>query len=151
MLLMKEFCLRRTLASLFAAGFVTLSAQAAVAADRPYQVEWVYYVKYGHQGEWWKIFQKYQVAILDRTKQLGFVTDYHIDKPGLHTSEDAHWDYRIIIDYPNYEASRHEGEVQHQIFPDTVAFDKAENRRWELTVNHWDLPIHQIDPHSSQD
>ena len=74
-----------------------------------------------------------------------------IDKPGLHTSEDARWDYRIIITYPNYEASRHEGEVQHQLFPDTAALNRDEDRRWELTVNHWDLPIHQIDPHAAQD
>jgi hypothetical protein len=25
---------------------------------------------------------------------------------------------------------------------------KEENRRWELTVNHLDLPIHQVDPHT---
>ena len=62
-------------AALLATGLMALSAQPALAADKPYQVEWVYHVQYGHQGEWWKIFQKYQVAILDREKQLGFVTD----------------------------------------------------------------------------
>ena len=138
-------------AALLVVGVVALSTQTVFAAERPYQVEWVYHVKYGHQGEWWKIFQKYQVAILDREKQLGFVTDYTIDKPGLHTSEDARWDYRIIITYPSYDASRHEGEVQHQLFPDTAALNREEDRRWELTVNHWDLPIHQIDPHAAQD
>jgi hypothetical protein len=24
-------------------------------------------------------------------------------------------------------------------------------RRWKLTVNHWDLPVHRIDPHAAQD
>jgi hypothetical protein len=24
-------------------------------SDRPLQVEWVYHVKYGYQGEWWKL------------------------------------------------------------------------------------------------
>src|ERR1700754_483724 len=121
------------------------------AAEAPYQVEWVYHVQYGHQDEWWKIFRKYQVAILDREKQLGFVTDYYVDKPGLHTSEDARWDYRIIITYPNYEASKHEGEVEHQLFPDKASLTRDEDRRWELTVNHWDLPIHRVDPHASND
>jgi hypothetical protein len=127
------------------------TAQSAMAADQPYQVEWVYHVKYGYQQEWWTLFQKYQVAILDREKQLGFVSEYHIDKPGLHTSEDARWDYRIVITYPNYEGSRHEGEVERQLFSDRADLNKAENRRWELTVNHWDLPIHQVDPHSAAD
>ena len=70
-------------------------------SDKPLQVEWVYHVKYGYQGEWWKIFKKYQVATLDREKQLGYVTDYQIFRPGTHTSEDSRWDYRIIITYPN--------------------------------------------------
>ena len=140
--------MHRILISSIAAIFAALSSQPAAAADGPYQVAWVYHVKYGHQGEWWKLFQKYQVAILDREKQLGFVSDYHIDRPGLHTSEDAHWDYRIIISYPSYETSQREGEVERQLFPDKAAFDRGEARRWELTVNHWDLPIHQMDPHA---
>jgi hypothetical protein len=24
------------------------------------------------------------------------------------------------------------------------AFNREENRRWELTTNHWDLPIHVV-------
>lgn len=119
----------------------------AQPASKPYQVEWVYRVKYGYQDEWWKLFQKYQIAILDREKQLGFVTNYIVDRPGLHTSEDARWDYRIVITYPSFEASQHEGEVQHQLFSDQATLRKEEDRRWELTLNHWDLPIRQIDPH----
>jgi len=25
--------------------------------------------------------------------------------------------------------------------------DRVQERRWELTANHWDLPIREIDPH----
>ncbi|MBN9555644.1 MAG: hypothetical protein J0H61_13410 [Alphaproteobacteria bacterium] len=142
--------MRRILISALAAA-AAFVPHAVQAADKPYQVEWVYHVKYGHQAEWWKIFQKYQVAILDREKQLGFVSDYRIDRPGLHTSEDARWDYRIVITYPSYEASQHEGEVERQLFPDRAALNRDENRRWELTANHWDLPIRQADPHAAAD
>jgi hypothetical protein len=57
-----------TAAALAGFGYLT-SFVPAFAADAPYQVEWVYHVKYGHQDEWWKIFRKYQLAILDREKQ----------------------------------------------------------------------------------
>jgi hypothetical protein len=144
----RSLSVRRILISALAAAFIP---HAAAAADKPYQVEWVYHVKYGHQAEWWKIFQKYQVAILDREKRLGLVSDYHVDRPGLHASEDARWDYRIIITYPSYEASQHEGEVERQLFPDRTALNRDENRRWELTLNHWDLPIRQADPHGATD
>jgi hypothetical protein len=132
-----------------AAALLLGSAGAALAqaAPRPYQVEWVYKVQYGHQEEWWRIFQKYQIAILDREQQLGFVTRYVVVRPGLHTSEDARWDYRIEITYPDYAGSTHEGEVDRQLFPDRAAEAKEDQRRWELTLNHWDLPIHEIDPH----
>jgi hypothetical protein len=37
------------------------------------------------------------------------------------------------------------------LFPDKATLGREENRRWELTANHWDLPIHEIDPHVSPD
>jgi hypothetical protein len=39
---------------------------AAVPAEKPVIVEWVYRVQYGHKDEWWRIFKKYQIAILER-------------------------------------------------------------------------------------
>jgi hypothetical protein len=126
------------------------AAQTAPAA-KAYQVEWVYRVKYGYQGEWWRIFKTYQIAVLDREKQLGYVSNYVVVRPGLHTSEDARWDYRIVITYPDQAGSTHEGEVERQLFPDRATLAKDEQRRWELTLNHWDLPIHEIDPHAPSD
>ena len=121
-------------------------AQAQTTPSKPYEVEWVYRVKYGFQDEWARIFRKYQIAILEREKQLGYVTTYTVTQPGLHTSEDARWDYRIIITYPDPAGATHESEVDHQLFPDRQAEAKEEQRRWELTINHWDLPIHEVDP-----
>ncbi len=139
-------------AALLAPAFAA-HAQPAPArpAAKPYVVEWVYRVKYGYQAEWWNIFQTYQIAILDREKQLGYVTGYTVTRPGLHTSEDARWDYRVIITYPNPAGAEHESEVDHQLFADRAAEARAEQRRWELTANHWDLPIQDVDPHAAED
>ena len=133
---------------LLAAGLALALPAATQAADtKPYQVEWVYRIQYGHQSEWWGIFRKYQIAILDREKQLGYVADYVVQRPSLHTSEDSRWDFRILITYAGYEGATHEREVEHQLFPDDATREHEEQRRWELTLNHWDLPIHAIDPH----
>ena len=115
---------------------------------KSFQEEWVYRVKYGFQDEFWRIFQKYQIPELDEEKRLGYVLNYTVVRPSLHTSEDARWDYRIVITFKDRDASTHEGEVTKALFPDTAALKRDENRRWELTTNHWDLPIHQIDPHA---
>jgi hypothetical protein len=115
-------------------------------ARKDFTEEWVYRVQYGHEDEWFRIFKKYQVAILERQRQLGFVKQYTVWAPGLHTSEESRWDYRVIIVRASYDAppGQSEDEVARQLFPDQATFKQEENRRWELTTNHWDLPIHVV-------
>jgi hypothetical protein len=124
--------------------------QPQPAQTKPYLVEWVYRVKYGYQDEWWKIFQKYQITTLDKEKDLGYVTSYQVVRPGLHTSEDSRWDYRIVIAYKDESSAGHGGEVEKSLFPDADKRKQEENRRWELTTNHWDLPIKEVDPHTTE-
>ena len=73
--------------------------------SQPYIVEWVYKVKWGYQDEFWQIFQKYQIATLNKEKELGGVLKYEVFRPGLHTSEDHRWDYRIVIYYKDVASS----------------------------------------------
>jgi len=120
-------------------------AQAPKPGVKGYEVEWVYRVRYGYIDEWWDLFRKYQLAILDREKQLGYVLDYRVYHPQLHTDEAARWDYRVEITYRDADGARHEEEVTRQLFPDAATRKREENRRWELTTNHWDLPIYQVD------
>jgi hypothetical protein len=122
------------------------AASAAAANDKPYLVEWVYRVKWGYADEFWQLFKKYQIATLNREKELGYVTSYTVYRPGLHTSEDSRWEYRIVITYKNISSSQHGSEVEKQLFPDQPAMKRGENRRWELTEAHYDLPIKIIDP-----
>jgi hypothetical protein len=115
-------------------------------------IEWVFRVRYGYHDEWFRIFQKYQVAILERQKQLGYVKDYSIWSPGLHTSEESRWDYRIVVIRTSHDAphGQSESDVAKQLFPDQQTFRRDELRRWELTTNHWDLPIYQVNPNSTE-
>lgn len=124
----------------------TVPASAVRPGHSLTTVEWVYRTKYGFTDEWFRIFKKYQIAILERQKQLGYVKEYTVYAPSLHTSEDARWDYRVIIVRVAGEAppGQSEDEVAKELFPDQAAFTREENRRWELTTNHWDLPIHVV-------
>jgi hypothetical protein len=131
---------------------VTRAAQPLpAAADKPYLVEWVYKVKWGHADDFFDLFKKCQVRILDREKELGSVLDYTVYRPGLHTSEDQRWDYRALVVFKNQTATSQESIVEKQLFPDQAAFRHDENRRWELVEAHWDLPIREIDPHVADD
>jgi hypothetical protein len=122
------------------------ASTAVSTSDKPYMVEWVYKVKWGYADEFWQLFKKYQIATLNREKELGYVTSYTVYRPGLHAWEDSRWEYRIVITYKNISSSGHGSEVEKQLFPDQAVMKHEENRRWELTEAHYDLPIHTIDP-----
>ena len=144
-----------TLSTLIAAPIHAFSQQAATASvpiPKSVTEEWVYRTKYGFKDEWWSIFKKYQIAILERQKQLGYVKDFTVYAPGLHTGEDSRWDYRVVIVRASADAppGQSEGEVAKQLFPDQAKFKREENRRWELTTNHWDLPIHVVEFDASE-
>jgi hypothetical protein len=124
--------------------------QTAPSEEQGEVYEWVYRIKYGYQAEWYRIFQKYQIGELDRLKELGIVKDYRVEKAGLHTDENSRWDIRVIITYaPKGSVNIPKKNVAHELFPDNAKRLKDEDRRWELTLNHWDLPIHVIDPHKN--
>ena len=125
-------------------------AQAAKPGVEGYQVEWMYRVRYGFIDEWWDLFRKYEVPVLERAKALGFVLDYRIYRPTQHMDEAARWDYRVEITYKDYASSSRIGPLYDQLFPDSATRKKEEQRRWELTTNHWDLPIYQVDPTKSR-
>src|SRR5262245_3371479 len=90
----------------------TLAQPATAQPPKPdvkgYEVEWVYRVRYGYIDEWWDLFRKYQLAILDRAKTLGYIVDYRVYHPQLHTDEAGRWDYRIEITYRDAAAASHE-------------------------------------------
>jgi len=123
------------------------AAAPAPQASPPYIVEWVYRIQWGHQDEFWRIFQKYQIAILDREKEIGEVLKYEVFRPGLHTSEDQRWDFRVVIYYKSFSSREKSRAISKELFPDRATLHSEENHRWELTEVHWDLPIRQIDPH----
>jgi hypothetical protein len=140
-----RICLALVAAALAANMVGAASAQPVKPGAKGYEVEWVYRVRYGHIDEWWDLFRKYQIPILDREKQLGYVLDYRIYHPQLHTDEAARWDYRVEITYKDFDGSLHEDEITQAMFQDDATRRRDENRRWELTENHWDLPIYQVD------
>jgi len=124
---------------------------SASASEKPFLVEWVYKVKWGHADEFWQVFKKYQIPVLNRQKELGYVISYTVYRPGYHTGEDTRWEYRIVIAYKNLASSRYGREVTKQLFPDQATLNREDNRRWELVEAHYDLPIRIIDPNGDGD
>jgi hypothetical protein len=123
-------------------------ADAQAPQGNPYIEEWVYKVKLGHESEFWQIFRKYQIATLEKQKDEGSILKYEVFRPGLHTSDDHRWSYRIVIYYKDTTSPSRASAIEKQLFPDQDAMKREETRRWDLTEDHWDLPIRQADPHA---
>jgi hypothetical protein len=141
------------LAAMLLGGGASVSAAppTPAAQEKPYIVEWVYKVKWGHSDEFFDIFKKYQIPVLDREQQLGNVLQYTVYRPALHTSEDQRWDFRVVIVYKNPLVPAEARAIEQQLFPDRATFKREENHRWELIDAHWDLPIREVDPHADDE
>jgi hypothetical protein len=146
--------LPRRLALLALALLTSFAASSLAQAPKPdvkgYQVEWLYTVRYGFIDEWWDLWRRYEVPVLERAKTLGILLDYRIYRPTQHMDEAARWDYRVEITYKDYASSSKLGALYDELFTDAATRKKEEQRRWELTTNHWDLPIYQVDPTKSR-
>jgi hypothetical protein len=131
-------------------GLASRTAFAQSPQNPPYIVEWVYKVRLGHEDEFWQIFRKYQIATLNKEKEQGSVLKYEVFRPGLHTSGDHRWSYRIVIYYKDSTSSSRAAAIEKELFPDQAAMKREETRRWDLTEDHWDLPIRQTDPNAPE-
>ena len=133
----------------------SMSQQSASQTPLPgktYSEEWVYRIRYGYQDEWWQLFRRYELVELDASKRSGEVVGYNVYRASLHTDEAARWDYRVIVTYRDIAATQElrarEAVVIRGLFHDEATYKADTRRRWELTLNHWDLPISEVDPHS---
>ena len=142
------------LVAAFAVGLATqLVAQGAPpqgGADQPYTVEYYYKVQWGHQQEFLDLFLKNHYPLLKKMVTTGRMLSVRIESPAYHTTEDGRWDYRVTIRYKNSTvattANPDEETFIKQLWPDQKTYQKEEQRRFEILVAHWDLPVTDITP-----
>ncbi|KAA6464869.1 hypothetical protein DYQ86_02625 [Acidobacteria bacterium AB60] len=131
----------------------SLSAQGAPpqgAADQPYTVEYYYKVQWGHQQEFLDLFLKNHFPLLKKIVATGRMLSVKIESPAYHTTEDGRWDYRVTIRFRNSTAATttnpDEERLIHELWPDQATYKREEQRRFEILLAHWDLPVTDITP-----
>lgn len=140
-------------ALLFSLPMEMLLAQGAppqAAPDQPYAVEYYYKVQWGHQQEFLQLFLKNHYPLLKKIVESGRMVSVKIETPANHMTEDARWDYRVTIRFKNSTAATtsnpdEEGFIQ-QLWPDQATYKREEQRRFEILLAHWDLPVSDITP-----
>jgi hypothetical protein len=119
-------------------------------ADQPYTMEYYYKVQWGHQQEFLELFLKNHYPLLKRIEASGRILSIKIESPAYHTTEDGRWDYRVTVRYKNSTvattANPEEEVIIRELWPDQATYKKEEQRRFEILLGHWDLPVTDITP-----
>jgi nitric oxide reductase activation protein len=69
-------------------------------------------------------------------------------RPRFHATEDGRWDYRITIVWKNIQVTNEgfdEEALKKKMYPDQKTFQKEEQRRFDILLAHWDLPVVDVD------
>ncbi len=120
------------------------------AAGQPYTVEYYYKVQWGHQQEFLQLFLKNHYPLLKKMVESGRMLSVKIETPANHMTEEARWDYRVTIRFKNSTVATtgnpDEEALIKQLWPDQEAYKREEQRRFEVLLAHWDLPVSEIAP-----
>ena len=120
------------------------------AANQPYTMEYYYKVQWGHQQEFLQLFLKNHYPLLQKEVESGRMLSVKIETPANHMTEDARWDYRVTLTFRNSTVATtsdpSEEAVIRQLWPDQETFKREEQRRFEILLSHWDLPVTDITP-----
>ena len=138
---------------LFSISAIAAFAQGAPpqgAADQPYIMEYYYKVQWGHQQEFLQLFLKNHYPLLKKIVESGRMLSVKIETPANHMTEDARWDYRVTITFKNSTLATtvnpDEEKLITQLWPDQDRYKREEQRRFEILLAHWDLPVTDITP-----
>jgi len=138
---------------LLAAAATPLTGQGAPpqgGADQPYTMEYYYKVQWGHQQEFLQLFLKNHYPLLQKIVESGRMLSVKIEQPSNHMTEDSRWDFRVTIRFKNSTAATtaNPGEERliKQLWPDQATYQREEQRRFEILLGHWDLPVADITP-----
>ena len=124
--------------------------QTPAAKPEPVVMEYYYTVKWGYQDEFLRLFKKNHLPLLKKAQELGEILKIEMVQPADHLPEPSRWDFKMIITFRDIDAafgdqSSAHAVIRKQMYPDQALFEREEQRRFEILLAHWDVPIDPID------
>jgi hypothetical protein len=136
--------------SLFASSALAQGAPPQAASNQPYTMEYYYKTQWGHQSEFLQLFLKNHYPLLQKEIEQGRILSVKIETPANHMTEESRWDYRVTLVFRTSaiatSANPDEPALIKQLWPDQATFQKEEQRRFEILLSHWDLPVTDVTP-----
>src|SRR6188472_3555874 len=121
-------------------------APAKQTADEPKTVWYFYTVKWGSQDEFLDLFQRNHYPILKEMEKAGLYLSVKTFVPENHGDGRADWTFAVeLVEPAKRPASPTEEDIVAKLYPDRAKLQKEEQRRFELLVAHWDVPLNRID------
>ena len=118
------------------------------ADDETFVADYYYKAKWGYADEFIALFKKNHFPVLKKQMESGRIISVSAAKPRYHATEDGRWDYRVTIVFKNATvANDPSGEevIIKRLFPDQDTFKREEQRRFEILLAHWDVPVVNVD------
>lgn len=112
--------------------------------DEPFVADYYYKAKWGYADEFIALFKKNHFPVLKKQMETGRILSVTCAKPRYHSTEDGRWDYRVTIVFKNMAAASDQASEEpiiKQLFPDQATYKREEQRRFEILLGHWDVPV----------
>lgn len=122
-------------------------APRTAVQDQPFVVEYYYKARWGYAAEFLRLYKKNHYPVLKREIELGRIIELTAVAPRYHATEDGRWDYRVTIVWKNaaMAADSFPQAELRRLFPNQETFEREEQRRFEVLLAHWDVPIVKAD------
>ena len=128
----------------------TLDGRAQAPVAQPAgeaKTTWFFYtVKWGFQDEFLDLFQRNHYPVLKAREKAGYYRSVRTYVPEFHGDGRADWTFAVeLVVAPNAPATPTAEEIIAKLYPDRAKFNREEQRRFEILVAHWDVPLNRID------
>ena len=123
----------------------TSSAQQPASA--PVTIEYYYKLSPGGAKEWLALYKKNHNPILKQLMKEGILLSEKLYERRFHAATPA-WDYKVVMVWRDWaaleQAHQREPEIIRGLYPNKEDHDRQENRRWEITEQHWDDVLNEV-------
>jgi hypothetical protein len=121
-------------------------APLAQAAGEPKTTWFFYTVKWGFQDEFLDLFQRNHYPLLKAREKAGQYRSVRTFVPEFHGDGRGDWTFAVeLVVPPNAPTTPTNEELIKRMYPDRAKFDREEQRRFEILVAHWDVPLNRVD------
>ncbi len=136
--------MRRILVVLAALALTTTTVAGQGPSGTPFTVDYYYKIRWGFQGEWMELYKRNHYPILVKQQEMGRIVGMSAVTPANHAGEANRWDLRFTITWKNADVAHDDfdpSSIIAALYPDRAKFDREEQRRFELLVEHMDVPV----------